>query len=76
MTTHEHEGLPTTADAADVLEQRIPATAEGADAAGLPGGIRSQGAAWEADEGDAVEQRLEVAFDDDREHDEASEPLA
>jgi hypothetical protein len=32
--------------------------------------------AWEADEGDAVEQRLEVAFDDDREHDEEPEPLA
>lgn len=76
MTTHEHEGLPTTADAADLLEQRIAATADGADAAGLIGGIGAEEPAWEADEGDAVEQSLEVAFDDDREHDEASESNA
>lgn len=74
MTAHEHEGpaavvAATSADAADALEQRIPAVRDGAG--DPPPVLGTADAAWEADEADALQQRLEVGYDDEREHDEA-----
>jgi len=79
MTAHEDEGpavavrsdVAGAANAADALEQRIPAV-PGAWAAD---GLEAADRAWEADEGDAVEQSLEVGFDDEREHEEEPEPV-